>query len=399
MTLDLTEEFKLALPAGEYSSVKVVENSVGVMASRGVRATAYSERHRVDVFLKAIRVERQGAGQETALLTNAPRLARVEERLQLARQLKTPLVPIHSIGWIGAKTWLLVSMTPVMTLSSRIGVGADITLATNVLNSLGASKCSGWIHYDICPDNVGITKEGDVVFIDPESFLQLEDGGIDVSLGHHKPWRLSPQIRQLISGATDAKSAIIKHNAEVILLAAECCCGRFNGVELNAREIETWARFAPGEKAVVDFWRAVLVRAATGMPDDPIEVAAKLTELETRRLDAPGVAPIVQEVSQALMLSGQASADSPWGALAETRAAMRQRRLSSASLSVYSECLLANARKAPHERLWWIEALTLHLVFLLDPVKALAVAREALKHHPDDEHIKYDMRLAQRWPQ
>lgn len=448
MSTNLIDEFLHALPAGEWANARPLEDNIGIMARRAVRATATWARKGIPVFLKCTPVSREGVSSFTGLLTDPNRLEGIRLRLTRAQLTSGPLVKLHYVDWIGEdEKWLLIAMDPVQPLSEALTASVpNTTLAISVLRTLAVARCDGWFHFDICPSNTGVDVSGRVVFIDPESYFELRPRS-NVSIGLAKWMRLSPLLRRALRNQPDETTvprelAEAKHNSEVLLLAAECCLGHFNRQEFNEQCIRDWCRDPACDPRLQEFWLPHLLEACAGdaldlaalsdtlervscappqdkpdpvltLPSEPQSVENHPPAVIHSTLLAPPPArsqPVEGPTSNTRTSPAEvailATADklvfdiknlTDWSDFEPIRRAMRERRLNSSQLAMYRTRLQKCAEAEPKRREWWVELLMLTLVYLIDPVDAARVAAAALTHFPNDEEFIRDRQMAERW--
>jgi hypothetical protein len=313
------------------------------------------------------------------------------------------------VDFIGNPRWLLIAMEPVTTLKAKIAKGRpDVPLALDILEQLAAAKCDGWFHFDICPANTGIRGDGQIVFIDPESYFPISGDDNKVSIGAHKAYRVPEKIYaqcriEFRKGTFTRECVIHKHDAEVILLAAECCLGQFNGTRLDSETAADWCRASSAPSPLRSFWERQLEDLCTRANPEPWATAAALRAL----LSASGVSPALPDEPPERLEKGGvkrvARAESfdlasmtTWSDFQSVREAMREGALTPDQLKKYLARVHEVARGCPSQRQWWVELLVITLAFARDPTKAAEIATEALMHHPRDPEFEHDQMVAER---
>lgn len=410
MTTDKEDAFLIALPAGEWQVQRIHRKPGGMMEKTSVHADALWLRHNRTAYLKCIQERGSSAGPETGLLAGTERLETLQLRLAEAARSNGPLVPILSVDFVGNPRWLLIAMEPVATLSSRIKEDTPNTrLAFDVLEQLPTARCDGWFHFDICPSNTGVLANGKLVFIDPESYFPVSGDDNKVSIGAHKAYRipeaLLEQCRIAFRKGTFSRHAIIcKHDAEVILLAAECCLGPFNRDGLNERTAAEWCRSSAAPNILRSFWEQQLALLCQRATPDPLSVASALRELEQAadRPREPSRIIVAGPAHDGYVRKAPRAANfdfarmMTWSDFQPVREAMRERTLTPDELANYLSRLRDVARSSPSQRQMWVELLMITLAFARNPAVAADIAAEALIHHPSDAEFEHDRMVAER---
>lgn len=410
MTTDMEDAFLKALPAGEWQVQQIHRKPGGMMEKTSVHANALWLRHNRAVYLKCIQERGSSAGPRTGLLAGTERLEARHIRLIEAARSNGPLVPLLYVDFIGNPRWLLIAMEPVTTLSSRINEGIPNTqLAIDILEQLAKANCDGWFHFDICPSNTGVLPNGKLVFIDPESYFPVSGDDNKVSIGAHKSYRVPDAILEqcriaFCKGTFSRHTVTCKHDAEIILLAAECCLGAFNRDRLNENTAADWCRLSSAPSNLRSFWEQQLAELCQRANPDPLAVANALRELEQGGDSVQELSRVVIEASAHVhnvrKVPRAANFDfarmTTWSDFQPVREAMRERTLTPDELANYLSRLRDLARSSPSQREVWVELLMITLAFARNPAIAADIASEALIHHPGDTEFEHDRMVAER---
>lgn len=427
MTRNLADEFLRSLPAGEWVDVRLQEKS-GLMAESNwaVLATANCVRRGGRrLFLKCIFPASESAGPTSVLMTAAPRLSRLENRLRRLQQVQArlPIVPILEVQRLPGIDALLIAMEPATPLDSLIDGGtAGPELAIKLLRSLHVSESVDWHHFDVCPSNLGICDNGDVVLLDVDSLFLDDHGRFAVSLAIWKPFRSPPKVKNAVAEDMERlamhlerATAVRKYSFEVALAAAECSIGRLPQFDQAtiADWLASWARrrdFKP--PFLVDFWQERLRAAIAG--DSAVDLNAIADALE-KAMRASGFevtasAPQVSTPAEPERCATK-TADVPtapvstlatpwineWESLRPSAESLRRDRLTTAALLEYRKKLLDAAARFPLERQVWLELLLVAISYERDPRQASEIADQAVKNLPGDKELRRWKRIVQMW--
>ena len=410
MITDKEEAFLRALPAGEWQVQHIHRKPGGMMEKTSVHANALWLRYNRPVYLKCIEERGSSAGPTTGLLAGTERLEARQTRLVDAAHSNGPLVPLLHVDFIGNPRWLLIAMEPVTTLSSLITESIpNARLAIDVLEQLANAKCNGWFHFDICPSNTGVLRNGKLVFIDPESYFPLSGDDNRVSIGAHKAYRVPAPILEQCriafgKGTFSHHTVTCKHDAEIILLAAECCLGPFNRSRLDESTAAEWCRLSAAPSILCSFWEQQLAQLCQRANPNPLAVANALRALEQngdkvqeQHRAASGASAHAHDVRKTPRAANFDFAKmTTWSDFQPVREAMRERTLTTEELTNYLSRLRDLARSSPEQREIWVELLMITLTFARNPAVAANIASEALMHHPGDAEFQHDRMVAER---
>lgn len=357
----------------------------------------------VQAYLKCVVARGASAGPDTKRIVGADRLDRVRERLLQARAVPgLPLVRLLVVERLDTLPGLLIGMERVRPIHADLNAGRlSHDLSVKVLRSLSARACGGWVHFDICPRNTAITASDTCVLIDPESLYRVEQSAVAVSvpaIKNRAPRPLADEcVDAAVRGDLSAELARRKHDAEVIVLAAECSLGLL-GENISRQYVDEWCSSSSAPIQIREFWRDALLSLAALDVAEPSQLADTLAALdalasEVSSVASPVRAPTATETAYELSL-GQLSG---WSELHPLRVALRREQLSAHQLIRYRDHLLTMGRAAPLERQWWEELLLVTLAYERNPALAETVATEALDLFPGDQEFLRKRQLARMW--
>lgn len=129
-------DLRALLPAGEWTSVQIINQPQGMMADRGWAVLARAKRIRGGgkvAFIKFIVRAGAQAGRETQTFTGESRLADLYARLQRLQQMddQIPVVPLLELQ--NMESGLLIAMEEVTPLKNIIDRGEAYDLSAKVL--------------------------------------------------------------------------------------------------------------------------------------------------------------------------------------------------------------------------------------------------------------------------
>ena len=296
-TPDFSDRLRRYLPGGEWTDLVIIDSAGGMMEGLGtVHATAtYVRDGGRPAYIKCIRQRGESAGVETKVIAGPKRLERLAERIGDLKATKAmPVAEVLSVDLAQDLPALVVAMERVVPLVTMIQEGAvSRETAVQLLRALASSQCKDWIHFDICPKNVGVSATRGVVFIDLDSLYPV-GANINISVPAFKPHRASPAVYAkcvdvaIGNGNYDRSFLSQKHDAELLLLAAECCLGLYAEDSLTEESVDEWVDSSHASDAEKEFWRKELKTLANGTKPDPIATAKRL---EALKLDAAIVQP------------------------------------------------------------------------------------------------------------
>lgn len=413
------------LPAGEWRNVRILNRPPGMMASRewGLFAKAQWLRDGgKNAFIKFIIPAPSSAGATTAMVTSKARLRELEKRLRRLKELgKTiPLVPLLSLQL--AECGLMIAMLEVQPLQDAIEGGEAYNLSERVLTDLDPETegVTEWLHYDICPRNIGITSDRRCVLIDVESFYIKSTDRFEVSVPAWKRFRLPVTLaeevdeRQVV-GEMFSEIAVRKVRFEVALAAAECVLGPMPsgaGGQLDSSRLETWLLNADANDPAVAFWARILRIALRDGSMPSLRILAEELRGILRSHPRSAQAPLVPDV----LSVGIAPPDPAdpiraalepveehsqwrleWGLLKPSAHALRAGKLDAEGLLRYKEALEILGIKYPKQRQVWEELLLVTISYQRDSAAAQQIAEMAITQLPSDRDFLRYQRMVRAW--
>ena len=415
-------DLQAMLPAGEWADLQVLNQRLGLMANRNWAFFARAKRIRDGgraAYIKYIVAAGTQAGTDTLMVTAGTRLEDLSERLKRIQQLEgaVPIVPLIEIGY--SRAGLLIAMEEVKPLEGLIARGEAYQFSAAVLRDLDPdSSATGWHHFDVCPNNIGILSSGRCVLIDVESFyLEEEEGKFHVSIPAWKPFRATSEMANavyggLATGALEKALAVRKLRFEVALAAAECVLGPLpsNTNNLSRSTIETWVANADASDPAVAFWKDALL-AAVDLGNLPSlqELRLRLESAMAGKADLVG-APLAQApqpvnaseadtegASRGPFAATGSGWEKEWPLMLPMVHALRAGRLSPKEIFEYRGVLQELATRYPTQVEVWNELLLVVISFEKDPALAWEVATQALDHLPRNEELIRTKNIVQMW--
>ena len=423
------ERLRRLLPAGEWTDLEEIPKQ-GMMATSYdallARAT-WLRRGGVRAFVKCIWSAPRSAGATTQFVLGPKRLARLAERLGDLRDAggDIPVVPILKVSLVDGGKALLLIMEAVVPLNEHMErVGADISLARDLIDRLYPSRGDRWHHFDVDPMNIGIKDETSIVLIDPDSLYLRTNGCFDITLPAWKQWRspnaLEDKIMNTIAEGLSPELAAEKQAYETLLAAAECSLGHpadFDYADSQTEGLEHWLdQRAEDNPELADFWRRHLIPLLSGgaipaksevlaglkikVKERPQEADPMSADIRpAREVTEPDLANALAEPNSEDPFSSADSGktDDVWKRLAVVRRAMRTRRLLPEQLVTYEEKLVAFCRDNRSSEDAWRELLLLRIAYKRDPSGALETATEAVAAIPGSKYLRQQVTLLELW--
>ena len=415
-------DLQALLPAGEWAHVQVLNQTPGMMAGKNWALFAKATRIRdggKQAFIKFIVSAGSRAGDTTLLVTGGDRLKDLFGRLKGIQQMGDT-VPIVSLLEIKhSDTGLLIAMEEVTPLMNLIERGEAYNLSTKVLSDLDPdASATGWHHFDVCPNNIGVLQDGRCVLIDVESFYLEAEGKYNVSVPAWKPFRAPSGLErdvqvQLAAGELDRSLGTRKLRFEIALAAAECVLGPMpsSGNNLDRPAVEAWVANADATDPGVVFWKRELLQAVDTATCPPLhELRAKLEAAISSEPEPTG-APLVQvPIVEMGAVPAAAEADpvfppvaapsgwsNEWALVLPMVHALRAGKLGGKQIAEYRLVLQQLAARYPTEAAIWNELLLVVISYEKNPLLAAAVVDEALRHIPGSEDLVRMRAIVQMW--
>lgn len=414
--IDLAEH----LPAGEWADIHVL-TPAGLMAHREWAVFARARWLRgggKPAFVKFVVPAGSGAGDTSVVLTGSPRLARLKDRLLALRALETsiPLVPLLDVQL--TEEGLLIAMEEVTPLQSLIERGLAYDLSVRLLRDLDPEKPGAprWLHFDICPQNIGVLSSGRCVFIDVDSMYLEDQERFDVSAFVWKPFRAPQQLEDEVAEGCRAQDigrdiANRKVRFEVALAAAECILGPIppRRSHFDQTALDTWGASADTDDPAVRFWLAEMQSALVTGDTRPIaQLASELANImaaprSTSARDSrpeyvsPDMAAAVEHSTPPGGAPAQAGWATDWLLLRPAAHALRAGKLDRDRVSEYRSALERLCTQYPGQRDAWEELLLVAITYEKDAAGALATVERALDIFPNDHELCRLKQIIQNW--
>lgn len=416
-------DLRSMLPAGEWLNLQILHKPTGMMADHNwaIHAKATWARHGgTQAYIKLILPAPHDAGEATEIVTGAERLRMLEKRLKRIQSLASG-VPVVSLLEVQlSDAGLLIAMEHVRPLQDMIERGEAYGLSVRTLRDLDPDRDerTRWLHYDICPRNIGVTVDGSCVLIDLDSLYLAEDEVFNVSVPAWKPFRSPLALRDEINECQAAGPAVAldlarkKMRFEVALVAAECVLGPMptEGEFLTSSRVEKWLREADPQDPCVDFWARELRSAVDRVAMPPLrEIVERLQLVLDGSLSSdppplPMVAPVLAApivVEDAVDPVVDAGGDSgwalEWAMLKPAAHALRAGRLDGPAIRVYRSAVEGLAARHPTRREAWEELLLVLISYQRDARASLEAVEKAAQHVPGDRNFQRLRQIVQTW--
>jgi hypothetical protein len=411
------------LPAGEWANLQILNQPPGMMADKNWALFAKAKRIRDGgkaAFIKFVVAANSQAGESTRFVTGGSRLRDLFERLEHIQQVgdTVPIVPLLEIRY--TDSGLLIAMEEVTPLRELIERGEAYHLSTRVLRDLDPdANGNGWHHFDVCPNNIGISRSERCVLIDVDSFYLEVEGKYNISVPAWKPFRAPNGLEfdvqvQLATGSIDRSVAARKLRFEVALAAAECVLGTipFTGRKnLDRRTIEEWVAKADSTDPAVVLWKQELLAAIDTASFPPLQELRERLESAIKSEPEPTGAPLVQvpsdgaqsaqaaasTISTAPPLQAQSGWSKEWALVLPMVHALRAGKLGGQQIVEYREALQQIAARYPTQADVWNELLLVVISYEKNAALALSLVTEALKYIPDSEDLVRIRNIVQMW--
>lgn len=407
------------LPAGEWADIEILNSTPGLMTKRNWAIFARARWLRKggrEAFLKFLLPAGDQAGPDTQLVLSESRLGELKVRLELLQAMDetVPLVKLLRVEQIA--NGLLIAMDFVTPLNDLIDEGRSRDFSLRLLRDLDPEKVVPlrWLHFDICPLNIGVSKNGKCVFIDPESMYPIEESEFELSVPAWKPFRAPKSLADAVFDALGAERcidqplAIKKMRYEISLAAAECVLGRLPKGILPQGDaaLDVWLSSFNTADGMVDFWVKELRSMARGGVARPLHEIAK----DLAMVPAVGKVPLPSLMSAlpdegpkmasehppdkgseaASFSSGSGEWEEAWGGLQSRAIALRTGKLHGDQLIAYRADLEELTSKFGSERDLWLELMLVLISYFKDLEASWAAITKALACLPGHpELVRY----------
>lgn len=401
----LTDEIFNYLPAGEWKDVEVVSIPSSMMRDRAVFLKARSVRRAGQLeFIKCFVKAGKDAGSSTKNLLNADRLKRLHERFQwlLKNDGCFPIAKVYDCLFYNEA--LVVSMEVVRPLSEIILANkGGIENAISLLSTLDPDRNilrDGWVHFDICPNNLGVDGNGNIVLIDHDSIYKIEERGFLVTTPACKDWRLPNNIYygiikdfQTQNNCLEPDQLKEKVYAEIALVAAELSLQSEPSIigQFADEWVPRWLDdYTEVNAQLADVWRRVFNALFSRTELVPFsDIVGQLREV-SQKSEVPS-----------LERSGHPTGGVDWrrsiGDFSDYGLMLRHGHLDDDSLIEYIKYIKESLDREPNILELWRELVYIFICHLKDPCGCLEILENAKIYYPDDEDLKLKKRLVQVW--
>ncbi|WP_236716046.1 hypothetical protein [Leptospira interrogans] len=272
-----------------------------------------------------------------------------------------------------------------------------------------------WIHFDLCPKNLGVNSKNEFRLIDLDSFYEAKDGNFEVKTLAYKRCNILKSINdKIIERSDDEKyysiELIKKFKLEICLCAIQIWAGelfRYPGKVYNLEEwFWAWLNSLPNksqsEKA---FWKRVI---EDYIPKN-ISLNLIANEYEQEILEKSSVSidstfnklPFTsKDVSNVAIYQNEIyPADAIDKVFNHYAKLIRSENFNVADLQFYIDLLEETVKKTPNRVDHWIELVTISICYLKSAKKSYEYLQIALRHHGQNQDLKNKMRLVELWMQ
>ncbi|KXZ29348.1 hypothetical protein AYB33_17460 [Leptospira santarosai] len=408
------------LSAGEYRNIVRSPASGSMMDNFPVVfATAESVRNpEKRYFIKCIWSADQYAGENTRLITNEARLTRIYEDLTKAAlpEREIPIVDLVELRFLNNNSALLIIMEALIPLRELIEKGE--LSRTNVGEFLRSfSKTKGgkhdWIHFDICPKNLGLNSKKEFRLIDLDSYYEAKEGKFEIKTLAYKRVNVMKQLNDEIFagsvGKVEFTNALIKKfRLEVCLCAIQICAGKlfeYPGPVYNLEEwFWDWLNCQQDQPLnIKEFWKRVVLEY---VPQDVplINIATEyehlILENSTSASDMHFKESYGEKNANMLTLKENLTTEKDLSKVIDHYAKLiRSENFTKVDLELYIEILLGVLGRNPERIEYWIEIITISICYVRSAKRSYEYLQNALKHHSTNEDLLNKMRLVELWMQ
>lgn len=398
------------LPLGDWAGLKRVEAGEGLMATRFGATLARAVHVRsggTPAFLKILPCATDSAGPQTQDALAADRLRRLEQRLKsvASEGERIPVVRMLEVRLAEGEEYLLIAMERLEMLQSRLERGqACLSLAIRLLKRLAPEDAS-WVHFDVCPRNIGVDDTGVPWLIDPDSVFLLDDGGVRASGLFCKPFRAVQSVfRRVVesqrSGDFDIEILRVRQAMEVAIAAAECALGQEAAIPSRQHHVDEWLpswlesarRGAPDLVAVFESHITPAIAACSRVDLNALAIAL---ENFKRSAAASQPAQSSREMANEEPVQGDTDTDvvdvatSSWAAMAPHARRLRADRMGALELADYVGRLESLLSEDPACEEAWLEMMYTQLCFMGDAAGAAETLDRATDALPESAVLRH----------
>jgi hypothetical protein len=312
-------------------------------------------------------------------------------------------------------------MEDVRTLYDLIEIGQAYDLSARVLSDLDPEKpgvSPPWMHYDISPENIGVTGGGALVLIDVDSFYLEEAGKYRVSVPAWKPFRapqaLADEVRnRYAANRIDGPIAKRKMRFELALAAAECVLGPLppSRDPVDRSLLAKWVATADSNDSAVAFWTREMSEILVDGDVRPLADIAKELNVAIKRgastVHAPRAVPRTvvavssepPEVSRAEATTKTAPDEwsAEWNLLRPSAHALRAGQLDRVRVEEYRKVLETLIERYPKRVELWDELLLIVISYQKDRAAATTIIERARQALPNNAALEQLHNVVKNW--
>lgn len=427
---DLLAELLKRLPAAEWTNIRPISPGPSLMSEyRTVFAEATWLRGGAkQVFLKCIWASADSSSDSADDLDSPKRLKAICERAQNIKSFGSsiPIVPILDIRIIEpgilVQTLERVDIVADLIEQNKVSVELAVSILRNLAIRYQASNPT-WIHFDICPRNVGVTKSGQVVFIDIESCYLGDGKGISITSLLTKEHLLYASLRDsLLEDYTGSPTPVCalptlvkKYEFEVALVAAQVTLGfpTYPNYPTNSAEewLNPWLQeAAKANPELSEFWQKCLEKETVLNVGINLERIADQLELKkdlevalynSSPTPTPSIlqVPEVPNVPNSLDPNQVSHSESraPWEVLSDVGIKLRQDRMRREEILAYRSQIERLTDTHPKDLQVWKELLLIDISFLRKPRKAHDTIKAARIALPNEGYLEQAESMIENW--
>ncbi|WP_061247699.1 hypothetical protein [Leptospira noguchii] len=406
---DLFNELLEILPMGKYKALKRIEVKNGMMVKRKtVFAKAqFIKENGIQVLLKCIWPAPEYSGNETKLLMNEDRLSRIEKTLSRIKKggYRIPLVEIKEVEILQPNNVLLIGMELLEPLEDYImnehGGDEDVS---NLLKSFPVSLTDmNWIHFDICVNNVGISKAKKFYLIDPDSVYLGEGDQLKVSVPAFKYFNLPSEINSKIKKSDNfefSKTFLFnKLKWEVCLIALQLHLGKLpevHYVDSSDEWLSDWISNSFSDRnEFKNFWLRVF--NVNYLENTSLQSIAEQFEKLKNSLKTEIVHNSENENNTIAVAKKYETSLDKEIYLKEYAGRLRAGTLDYEEMVEYFNRIVKHIEDGNNSEIYWSELLTISICFLKNAELSEMYALKALEQFPDSIRFKENIRMIRIW--
>ena len=247
------------------------------MSHAGLALHCRSTSPELTIHVKIYLPAQAGGTEDYMRQGSAKRIARLHDRFQeLINEDGVATVPIHKLHH--SDRGLMVFMECVAIIKNLFDDDPDAVRADTprALRELDTGKL--WLHFDICPRNVGRTSDGAFCYLDLESLYKVGEQHVPVSESLTKWYRIPGSMIDKLSAELQSEDGLSPELAETFqnYQLGRLAMDMFAGCELEGSDVEGLTK----EKLDhADMWDEQFVQPVIlGQAPDPKTLADAIDE-------------------------------------------------------------------------------------------------------------------------